>query len=329
MSLPSKNQIRRVMDIIEFKQARITELARTKPRRFSAPASAKPASYQNVQIVSHSSRPSNAALDYCAKRGVEVDQVSGEVTAGGTLTFTGICMGSSGKIPMSINFTASSIASLDAPQAMQSTTLQVLSWTENRVTARIPDISGALDQTVRVQLVTGRAVDGRHVTDPRLYSEPIQLRFIAAREKIEGIGPVDNVSCEHGDVLHSAADDYCDGPLGADKSGWILGANCVQGQCFSAFHLRKSAGAGTDSYRIALNRGFVLDSVQMVGGSGEVRFDSTMDPTHVSWSVRWQSIEMHRPDALKDGHPEYGTYYDGSYLLYVTIAGPRGCLPSW
>jgi hypothetical protein len=320
------NNVRRAMDLIELRQERMTAIARTLPRRFRAPGSAKLATYQDVQVVSHATRPINVSLDYCAKRPLEVDRVSGDVAPGGTLTFSGICLGSSGTIPISVNYVVPGIR-LDSPHASPGTNLQILSWTESRVTARIPDISGALDQIVRVQLVTTRTAGGKAVIDPRLISAPIQLRFIAAREKIEGSGPVDNVSCERGDVLHSSVDDYCDGPLGPDKMGWALGGNCAQGSCYNTFHIRKSAGAGTDAYNIRLNRGFVLDSVQFVGGNGEVIFDSSIDPAHVSWAVRWRTVETHNPDAVKRGHPEFGTYYDGSYSLYVTITGPRGCFP--
>jgi hypothetical protein len=56
-------------------------------------------------------------------------------------------------------------------------------------------------------------------------------------------------------------------------------------------------------------------------------FDPTLDPSHVTFRIRWRTVHKSDPATVKRGFPQYADYSDGSYMLYPTITGPSGVRP--
>ncbi len=92
---------------------------------------------------------------------------------------------------------------------------------------------------------------------------------------------------------------------------------------------KKTAADGSDRYTVVIERG----NVQERSAADTTPFDIPSGMRQVSAEFsRGQTVALHNVFtrrssggmAVKRGYPEDGTYYDGSYVLYVTSTGPRG-----
>ncbi len=244
---------------------------------------------------------------------------SGDIRPHGTITLRGRGFGSgTGDVQMSGAFP-------DSPDGIVH--LTVSSWSDSSVTASIPAISGAPDQSVHITLVTtarGLSNDrSRPITVTTAVSNDIAMRFVADRETILAkAGWVVNSSC--GDNIGNAFtrdnDDSCSSWRGLPGgSNWdILGTGDY---VLTADHRRPHADTtGDDDYQTQLPKGWSFDRIEFADNSPGTSIDlsPTVDATHVSWQVHWKTA--HVTDRL-------GPHEEATYALATYVTGPVGTVP--
>jgi hypothetical protein len=315
------NQAQRTLDLKQIVTQRMASLSRLQPRTFKSPGSpANAVASQDLQVAGHSGAAFTHQIDYCAQHPPEIDRVSGAVTPNGVLTIGGICFGKAGTVRMTGNF----------PFESGGLNLLTESWTDTVVKARIlgkaygsygsttDSFTAAPDQQIELRLTTGRVAGGMYVIGPNLVSMPVRLNFIARR--ITTIAGVDTVACASGEPLDAQRPDFC------AEYGW--GAfSCDAGKCMESYHARKAAASGEDVYSVRLGHGYVLNGVTVFGDGTDLVFDPTLDPSHVTFRIRWRTLHKSDPDLVKRGYPQYADYNDGSYMFLPTMTGPDGVRP--
>ncbi len=244
---------------------------------------------------------------------------SGDIRPHGTITLRGRGFGSSvGDVHMLGTFPHSPDGIVE---------LTVSSWSDSSVTASIPAISGAPDQSVRITLVTttrGISNDrSRPIAVTTAVSNDVAMRFVADRETILArAGWVVNSSC--GDNIGNAFtrdnEDICNSWHGLPGgSNWdILGTGDY---VLTADHLRPHADAtGDDAYQTQLPAGWSFDRIEFAENSSGTSIDlaPTIDATHVSWLVHWKTA--HVADRL-------GPHEEAAYALATYVTGPLGTGP--
>jgi hypothetical protein len=319
---PVVNQALRASEIKDIVTQRLGAISRLPARTFAAPRLASAGvGMQDLHITSRPPVALAQQLDYCAQHPPEVDRVSGNVTPGGTLTIGGICFGTSGTARISGNF----------PNEPGGVGLLIQSWTDTQVQAQLfgqlrgasydvhtDSFSGSLDQPVDLQIVTRRTAGKLVVVGPGTASAPVRLQYTARR--MTSTAPLGSASCAIGEPLEPQRPDFC------GEYGWGS-FKCDVGNCFETYHARKSPASGEDVYSISLSRGFVLNTVMLFGEGADIVFDPSLDPSHVTFRVRWRTLHKSDPDLVKNGHPEYADYNDGSYLFLPITTGPDGVRP--
>lgn len=338
----------KALDALSLQRDRLSVLKRGKTRYFPAPrpAARAPIAHQDVVV------PSNVApekiggvnaqpLVSCARIGMLVARITGDVTPGGMLTISGACFGSSGLVQMQGNF----------PQGP--VTLELQSWTDSTVTARIPYLYGVQDGAVDIRLIGPRVAVTKNISElGRPQSSPVQLHFIATRETIDVTRSVANTSCAQGDGVHD--ENYLSYHPDPDVcGGWEYcgpsGTGIANHFCAYGYHFRGSPGSGSDGWALHLRNGWRLESVGLVidsnvgdlatytvGYFNSLTVDPANDPANVNWSVSWRTAPTDYKVATNEfsptGHGYSGsrtlfTYHDGSYLVNATATGPLGTWP--
>jgi len=247
---------------------------------------------------------------YCSEHPLLLDRVTGDVTPGGTITATGACFGSAaGQVQMLGNF----------PSTNGTVNLAVQSWTDDSVTAKIPAIAGAPDQSVEIRLVhyasiytatvLGRA--GATNVSPR-----VRMSFLAERQLVNALTSVENDSCAQG--AHPSQD------LCSKVTSWTGSALCPFEGCVFAYHNQLAADSGTDTWRVHLPPGWRFDRIELQSATAEVLIDQTIDPTNVTWNVRWHTIHGRSEKTHVGNHITYNEFDDGSYMFFLYATGASG-----
>lgn len=316
------NAAQRTLDVKQIVMQRMAALSRLQPRAFTAPrSSASFVGRQQVQVVTHSGAAFTHSLNYCAQHPPEIGSVSGDVTPYGELTISGSCFGTAGTVRITGTF----------PYEPGGLNLPAESWTDTVVKVRlsghaygdfgstVDSFTGALDQPIALRLATRRVAGGMVVVSPNLVSSPVRLNFTAKR--ITTRAPVDIMACGGGgEPLDPQRPDFC------GESGW--GAfSCDAGKCLESYHARKAAVSGEDVYSVRLGHGYVLNQVLVFGDAADLIFEPTLDPSHVTFRIRWRTVPKSDPNLVKRGLPEYADYNDGSYLFFPVMTGPDGVQP--
>jgi hypothetical protein len=301
----------RTLDVKQITAQHRAALRLLQPRTFTRRSVAMPSAHQDIQVLQRDPTAGHS-LDYCAAHPLEVDHVSGDVTVEGILTITGLCFGSSGKARITGHFADGGFD------------LETLSWSDTVVKARLNGVygvdgQGPVDQPVDLRLMTQRGAARTFGASPYLKSAPVRLNFVAVHATVSAIGYVGIDACASGETLPQVPDDCGESAWGA--------RNCELGNCMTASHVRKAAGSGEDVYSLRVGHGFVLDRVVLLGDAADVVFDPSLDPTHVTFRVRWRTVHKSDPALVQRGYPQYADYHDGSYMLYPTITGPVGVRP--
>lgn len=309
-------QAQRTAAIKQIVGQRMSALSHLPPRSFKAPRSVANAvaAHQDVQVAGHAGAVFNHLANYCAQRPPEIDTVSGDVTPGGTLTIHGICFGTSGNVRLTGIF----------PYEPSGFNLQTQSWTDAVVKVQLvgntyggvlqgqaDSFTSAPDQPVELRLATHRVAAGMTVYGANV-SLPVRLNFRARRAL--ATATADLVTCAVGEPLDASLPDLC------AQSGWFSGA------LLAAYHVRKAATSGEDVYAVNLKHGFVLDQVSVQGDAADVSFDPSLDPSHVTFRIRWRTVHKSDPERAKV-FPQYADYNDGSYAISTTATGPDGLRP--
>ena len=318
----SLNQVQRTVDIKQIIAQHMAAVSRLQPRKFTARrASTGPVVHQDVTIAARPGATFAHAANLCAQQSPEIERVRGDVTPGGVLTITGICFGTSGNVRISGQFNGGGFD------------LRPESWSDAVVKARLVDyydlslnagktggFQGSLDQPVELRLATHRTARGMTVVSPNLVSAPVRLNYVAERATVNGTGYVDTVACATGEPLDPRFAEFC-----GDRYAWA--SNCQFGTCMVGYHVRKNAANGEDVFSVSLHHGFVLDNVLLLGDNTDLAFDPTIDPSHVTFRIRWRTVHKTDPAMVKLGNAEYADYNDGSYMFYPTFTGPNGARP--
>jgi len=286
-------------------------IAKLPKRVFRAHQSGAPAAgnaRQDVLVGAiRANKPFLADAHYCTDHPFLLDRVSGDVTPGGTITATGACFGTAGgQVQMLGNF----------PNTNGVVRLTGQSWADDTVTATIPAIAGAPDQAVEIRLqhlpnytsTTSVRSKGPPQIVSQIVSLPVQMRFLALRQKVNASLRVENLSCAHGAYPNSAYYGWCR----TDPTDWLGQPDPQAG----AYHNQGKPDSGTDTWGVRLPTGWRFDSIGLGGNEGEeVVIDQTIDPTNVTWSVRW-----HTTSSIYDHQPEY----NAGYAFYLYAIGPWG-----
>ncbi|MFN2460634.1 MAG: hypothetical protein ABR591_08105 [Candidatus Velthaea sp.] len=262
-----------------------------------------------------------------------IAHVTGDITPGGNVTIGGFCFGAQGDVRMSGQFQGGSVA------------LEIQSWTDTTITARIPtQIYAVPDHPVDIAVIAPRVVYSKNIkAGVRTASSPMRVNFVAARETVDLTKSLVNTSCTQGDVVrneyYQGQPDSCGFP-GTTDCGPQFRYENIGHKCSVGWHFRPSAGAGTDGYLLRLRTGWRLDAVDLVYDDDVDRttFDThtdgiTFSPaanfTTVSWTVSWTagSTEYRVLNAEGKARTLF-SYFDGSYLLHVSVTGPRGTWPA-
>lgn len=309
------NQAQRTAAIKQLLAQRITALSRLQPRAFKAPRAANGVAHQELQVSGRAGAASSHVPNYCAQHPPEIDRVSGDVTPGGTLTISGICLGTSGSVRIAGNF----------PFEPSGIMLSIDSWTDTVVKARLMGLprggsydvttdsfTGSLDQPVDLRVATRRVAGGMVVVGTGVVSQPVRLNYVAKR--VPADIPVVVAACATGDPLDPSSPDVC------GQSGWLTPS-------LGTFHLRKTAASGEDVYSVHLTHGYALDKVTVQGDAADVSFDPSLDATHVTFRIRWRTVHKSDPEMVKRGFPQYADYGDGSYAFSATGTAPAGVMP--
>ena len=319
---PSPPDAQRTVGGKEIVTDRMATLSRSQPRRFTVPRAVANAPASPSMYVSRYARSAiTRSLDYCAQHPPEIDSVSGDVTPGAVLTIGGSCFGTSGTARISGVF----------PYEPGGVNLLIESWSEGVVKARLfhnayggfgsaeaDSFTGAPDQQIQLSVATHRVAGGMTVVGPGVVSAPVALHYTARRVTISA--NVDTVACAGGDPLDAQHPDFC------AQSGW--GAySCDAGKCMESYHARKDPATGEDVYSLRLGHGYVLNAVMVYGDGADLVFDPTLDPSHVTFRIRWRTLRASNPDLVKRGYPQYADYNDGSYMFLPFVTGPDGIRP--
>lgn len=337
------------LDVRAFQQGRLAALRRGKVHTFKAPArGALPLARQDVSVAPGGMTTERVSGGKgvsipCERIGMLLARVSGDVTPGGNVTLSGSCFGPKGDVGLSGQFKGGSIA------------LEIQSWTDSTIAARIPtQIYGVPDHPVDIAVIAPRAVVAKNVKVAiRAASAPIRLNFVAARETIDVTKSVTNTSCAQGDVVrndyYQGQPDSCGGF--ATDCGPQFGYEDTGHKCSLGWHFRPSAGSGSDGYVLRLRPGWRLDAVDLVyadeadstkfstytnGYASSVAFSPTADFTTVSWAVNWTAVPTEyrvittggTDTKPRDTTRTLFSYFDGSYLLHVSLTGPQGTWPA-
>ncbi|GAC1597346.1 MAG: hypothetical protein NVS3B28_29220 [Candidatus Velthaea sp.] len=305
------DQAKRTATIKQLIAQRMTELSRLRPRSFKAPrATPIAAPHREVLVSGRAGAAFNHPENYCAQHPPEIDSVSGDITPHGELTIRGDCFGTSGNVHLTGNF----------PVEANGIDLLIESWSDSVVKAKllgnlyatVDSFSGSLDQPVELRLVTRRVAGGMSVVGSGVVSTPVRLDYRA--ERITTRVYVDVLTCASGETL--------DWPDACGVSGWLDGTS------YGASHVRKaSAARGEDIYSVRLKHGYVFDGVTVNGDWADVSIDPSLDPSNVTFRIRWRAVESANLDRARHGFPDYADYGDGSYTFFATATGPKGALP--
>ncbi|MDB5040947.1 MAG: hypothetical protein JWN27_1673 [Candidatus Eremiobacteraeota bacterium] len=314
---------RPALDTKRLVTQQMAALAELRPRTIKAlQAATRPVAPQDVRVAGRVGGTVTRPLDYCAQHPPEIDRVSGTVTPGGTLTIGGQCFGTSGTAAITGNF----------PLEPRGVNLLIESWTDTSVTARLfgnprggswdvstDSFTRAPDQAVALSVATHRTAGGIAVVGPSVVSPPVRLNFTARRLTIQGWPTVS--SCAAGDLLDPLRPDICQG------IGWGFTYHCGQLSCSPGVHLRKVPDSGEDVYAFNLHNGYALNDITMYGDAADLSIDPSLDPSHVTFRVRWRTVPKNDLAMVRMGHPQYANYHDGSYMFYARITGPDGASP--
>jgi hypothetical protein len=314
------DQAQRTLDLKQIVTQRMAALSRLQPRTFKSPRSmTNVVGSGDVQIAGRSGAGFTHQVDYCAQHPPEIDRVSGKVTPSGVLTISGLCFGTTGTVRITGIFPYES-AGLDLP---------IESWTDTVVKVRMfghaygsfgsttDSFTGAPDQQIELRLMPRRVAGGLVVISPNLVSS-VRLNFTARR--ITTMAAVDTLTCASGEPLDAQRPDFC------GEYGWGS-FSCDVGKCMESYHARKAATSGEDVYSVRLGHGYVLNEVMVFGDGADLVFDPTLDPSHVTFRIRWHTMHKSDPDLVKRGNPQYADYNDGSYMFFPTMTGPDGVRP--
>lgn len=113
--------------------------------------------------------------------------------------------------------------------------------------------------------------------------------------------------CAGADDSDTTRPDWC------AESGWGT-FHCETGTCLETWCKRKAPASGEDIYAVRLGHGYVLDRVVVYADAAHLTFDPSLDPTHVTFRVRWHTTRVGEKDV-------------GSYMFAVTVTGPQGESP--
>ena len=226
---------------------------------------------------------------FCTNHAPVVSHASGSVTPGGYLVVEGLCLGSQGTIRLAGTFPG---PWLD---------LAVQHWDDGSITASLPSVSGVYDQTVRVEIITGRRV-----------SNLVPVAFTAAREIVQLPAHfITNVAC---------------------SQGVNQGDNATT-SCEAAAALHWQEDTGTDDWQAVLPQGWVLTSLGLSTGFGSILGTEGFDrpsPSVETWTVSWQSGIAGTEN--EDTGPFFLSFNTvdltcASYAMTLYAQGPVGTMP--
>ena len=245
----------------------------------------------------------------CTAHALEIARVTGTVTPGGTITIHGRCFGKRGIVQMGI------------ASSWNVAMLTVTSWTDDTVLATVPPLRGIGDQPVRIRLARGLVrLAKRDGGASPVFSDPVTVKFTAARETTYLWGVYISATCSHTGVTF---EDTCIPCADGDST---------QPQNFAYHygeHWRPVPASGTDTWQAALPEGWRFDRIEYQSFPPA---DIVVDPPGpdlrvVQWHVRWQTMHSssERPD-YEGTHLHLADRERSSYGGLVYVTGPAGTL---
>lgn len=222
--------------------------------------------------------------------------------------FYGRCFGTSGSVRITGTF----------PYEMRGVTVFTEVWNDSLARVRMSgnayrgawntvtdSFTGAPDQSIDLTLATHRTAGGYTEVGSTVVSAPVRLRYVARRVSRQ-MKPV-IVACAGADDSDTTRPDWC------AESGWGT-FHCETGTCLETWHKSKAPASGEDLYAMRLGHGYVFDRVVVYADVADLTFNPSLDPTHVTFRVRWHTTRVGEKDF-------------GSYMFAVTVTGPQGVSP--
>ncbi len=284
-----------------------------------------PISRQVVAVAKRAPAVDLTTVPVCARSPLQIDNVDGAVTPGGTLTIHGSCLGSAkGGADLLGDFPGGALH------------LAVTAWGDNVVTASVPAVTGVPDLPVRLRLsgisqpvARTALIKGQQVAiapnPTAIFSDPVSMRFTATRETTTlWATNLENLSCGRGALAPNISADLC---FTAAIGYWTL-----YGNEHSGVHVRPAGSndAGEDIWRMRVPAGWRFDHIEYQGMSPatNISISPTLDPSNVTWHVMWKTDtrSAEKDTNVIDAGPRNYNVEDGSYLAMVYITGPAGTM---